>query len=1506
MQDAEVSRGPIIKNPYLSIFKAIPLPAILIRANAPDFTVENANDAYTELSGKPREELVGKNLFELFPDNPNDSASDSVKRMTTQLRAVIETGQESSKNVERYDIEVGDTGNFEERYYNYTLTPFSGENGETEYILQVVEEVTDKVLLDREHNLLFNESEASFVLVGRDKKIVNFNREFELLYKSLTGKLPEKNSPAVDLVQSERHDKVEQVFERTLRGETTIYELEFPVENGDSRYFKIKYKPAIDSEGNIFGVVVTHKEITNERAAVKKLEENEARFRALVEQGNDVLFVLSPEGTPTYISPSIENVLGYTAEEAKRIDIFSSVHPDDIPHVQTELGKCLEQPGVPIHVTPARMKHKDGSWRWFDGTITNMLHDPAINGIVDNFHEITHRVEMEEKLNQARKRYKSIIQSIDGVFWEAKIDTFEFTFISPQVKKMLGYSPEEWLAEPDFWKNRIHPKDRDFAVNYCHHETVKGKNHEFEYRFKKADGSYLWLKDVVSVIKKDGRPELLRGLLLDITDRKEHEKLKRAEQEKYRSIFENSLVAFMVTKPDGSIIEANRAACNLFGYTEDEIRDIGRNGLIDPESPQLSEKLRERAETGSATGELIAIHKSGDKIPCEFSSVIFKDINGDTLSTVMMVDITDRKYYQENLLSANAMLKERIREQRCIYTISQLDEQKLSIESLLSKAVDIIPLGFQYPGHAAVSIRWKEQLYQTENFRDTPWQLNEKSRRFKDAPFLITVCYIEGKPQSDHSLFSDEERALLASVKDQLAVKIEKILQKKELQQRNDYIAATINNLPIGVSTHKISDGKITVTNPKFEEIYGWPKESFDSILGFYEHVYPDEENQKNQKERILSDMESGDPERMQWNGIEITTQRGRKKIINAKNISLPEQGLMISTVVDVTAEKEREKRLRELSLVASKTTDAVIITDAEEKITWVNNALTTLSGLKIDECRGLNLLDLLQGPDTDNAEKKRIKQAITRKESVEEAVLSYKKDGSSYWLEIKIDPIFNKKGQCTHFIAIVRDATEKIEREQELKRTLERYEIVSKATSDTIWDFDLADDMMLYNNNIHIMFGYKHGEVSNVASWWRNKIHPDDQLHVSQALRNAIAFKEDRFQMEYRFRCADGTYKNIYDRAFLIKDESDEPVRIIGAMQDITNMVEEQEQMKLLQSVVTNTNESVIISEANPDSRPGRNIVYVNNAFTAMTGYTADETISHSTDFLIGATTNSEKRQEFLSVLKKGRISEMENIYYRKDGGKIWVHTSGVPVENRSGVCTHWVFISRDITDQKAQEEKILSSLKEKETLLAEIHHRVKNNLAVVSSLMELQSMNSENSELQSQLMSSVLRIKSMATIHEQLYQSNSFSKLQFSKGLKQLIQNVIDTLQTNTRIELEFDLDDVELSINQGIPCSLLVNEIVTNILKHGFGYRNTGRISVVLRQAGDMIFVEVKDDGCGLPDDFGVSENNSMGLQLIELLTQQLKGEKDFHSGKYGTTFTLKFSKHEGKGIGSSFIQ
>jgi PAS domain S-box-containing protein len=198
------------------------------------------------------------------------------------------------------------------------------------------------------------------------------------------------------------------------------------------------------------------------------------------------------------------------------LDITTILHPDDHVHVFSEIAESLQKPGESIHVTPARMKHKQGSWRWFGGTITNMLHDPAIAGIVDNFKDITEEVEAKQKL-------QSFINSINGIFFEATPDGVHFNYVSPQVEDILGYKPQEWLETRNFWSRHIHPDDRQRSVMYCRQQTELGKDHSFDYRFKKADGTYIWLRDLISVITEGGKPIALQGLMLDITEEKKLE-----------------------------------------------------------------------------------------------------------------------------------------------------------------------------------------------------------------------------------------------------------------------------------------------------------------------------------------------------------------------------------------------------------------------------------------------------------------------------------------------------------------------------------------------------------------------------------------------------------------------------------------------------------------------------------------------------------------------------------------------------------------------------------------------------------------------------------------------------------------------------------------------------------------------------------------------------------------------------------------------------------------------
>lgn len=273
--------------------------------------------------------------------------------------------------------------------------------------------------------------------------------------------------------------------------------------------------------------------------------------------------------------------------------------------------------------------------------------------------------------------------------------------------------------------------------------------------------------------------------------------------------------------------------------------------------------------------------------------------------------------------------------------------------------------------------------------------------------------------------------------------------------------------------------------------------------------------------------------------------------------------------------------------------------------------------------------------------------------------------------------------------------------------------------------------------------------------------------------------------------------------------------------------------------------------------------------------------------------------KEEFYRKLRLAMRGEIEhNIEYRillPDGSTKWVNEKGALTYNSEGKAIKFEGTLQDISDKKESEEVITQSLKEKEILLAEIHHRVKNNLAVVSSLLEVQAMNKENEQLKDELLNATLRIHSIASIHEQLYQSDNFHEIKFSNGIEKLVMSVVETMHVETDVFVDFDLDEVSLSINQGIPCSLLVNEIITNIIKHAFKGRKKGDIRVRLKQKeSDTLRIQIDDNGRDLPDNFEQIATESIGLVLIDRLTEQLSGSHEYspRPDGHGTRFILDF--------------
>jgi PAS domain S-box-containing protein len=218
---------------------------------------------------------------------------------------------------------------------------------------------------------------------------------------------------------------------------------------------------------------------------------------------------------------------------------------------------------------------------------------------------------------------------------------------------------------------------------------------------------------------------------------------------------------------------------------------------------------------------------------------------------------------------------------------------------------------------------------------------------------------------------------------------------------------------------------------------------------------------------------------------------------------------------------------------------------------------------------------------------------------------------------------------------------------------------------------------------------------------------------------------------------------------------------------------------------------------------------------------------------------------------------------------------------------------IARDITERKIAEENIKAALQEKEVLLREIHHRVKNNMQVISSLLFLQAARTDCEQAQQSLLESQQRIHAMSMVHEVLYSGQNLAAIDLSDYLKRLVDHLQGVYSNQTDIRVVLEADHVEIDINQAVPCSLIFNELITNAFKHAFpdGRKGTVRIRMYLSHDKEVV-LELSDNGVGFVLDQDLSKPSSLGLKLIRrLLMKQLKGRMDMTT-EGGTTFTLRW--------------
>lgn len=327
-------------------------------------------------------------------------------------------------------------------------------------------------------------------------------------------------------------------------------------------------------------------------------------------------------------------------------------------------------------------------------------------------------------------------------------------------------------------------------------------------------------------------------------------------------------------------------------------------------------------------------------------------------------------------------------------------------------------------------------------------------------------------------------------------------------------------------------------------------------------------------------------------------------------------------------------------------------------------------------------------------------------------------------------------------------------------------------------------------------------------------------------------------------------------------------------------------EQTAWLMSILENSSDAVIGKSL--DST----ITVWNKAAERLFGYTAEEALGQSGDIIIPPERMEEER-EILSQIKRGeQIQNLYTVRKRKDGSLVDVSLSMSPITNPAGKIIGAAKIARDITEQKAADEFMRRALREKELMLKEIHHRVKNNLQVISSLLKLQGEYLPDPKARALFKQSDERVRSMALIHERLYRSDKFSDVDLKEYIQELGKSLLYAYSIDqSAVILELDLQSVPLGIDKAIPCGLLINEFISNAFRHAFPNGRRGKLKVSLAEHDCEVTLRIHDDGRGLPDDFDIERPTSLGFEIIRTLTEQLEGTLEVRRNG-GTEFVLRF--------------
>lgn len=927
-----------------------------------------------------------------------------------------------------------------------------------------------------------------------------------------------------EVIHPDYQNKLHLIWDEVINNRST-FEFEYPIirKDGELRWVWERGYGVFSDTGDLLFLEGFITDITEKRLASEKLKLSEEKYRLVIENLPDAV-IIHKDGKILFVNSAAVKLSGAKSpEEICDLPLMNFLHPDYRKIASERIAEILRT-NLPAPLIEEKFVRLNGEVVDAEVVSIPIIFEgkKAVQTIIKN---ITERKIAEQKAKDSQQQLEELVNSIDGIVWESDAKTFQFRFISKQAERILGYPCEKWLEE-NFWQNHLHPEDRGWVVNFCISATEAGEPHQFEYRMIAADGRVVWIRDNVTVIKNDGIPYLLRGIMVDITELKTFSEKIEASEKKLRSIFQALPDIFLILDNEGRYIEIAPSNESLLFRPAEELLGRTLHEVFPKETAdRFLNLVRTTLETKQAANMDYDLEINGKKIWFSATTVPFEK---DKVIYIAR-DITERKQYEQALRTSEQRFKAISSLTSDYLFATEIDENGNSKTTWVAGAFKKMT-GYTIDEYIAIG-GWKNTLHKDD--LETDRIAFEKLLRNEDAECEVRTFHKDGHivwvRSYGHPVWDKEKNRLIGiigAVKDitqekrdslikeiqyniaEALVTFKSIRELFEIVRKELSTIINVRNFYIALYDESTGMFKADIEEDEYEEIPEWPAEG--SMSGYILKTGKSIMLTKPEIEKMIAEGEAGMigviPQ--QWLGVPLKKGTNVIGVMVVQSYNNPrrydratlELLEVVANQISVFIERKRiEETTLKLSKAIEQSPSSIIITDIKGNIEYVNPKFVSVTGYQREEVLGKNPR-ILKSHTHNKSFYENLWSTILNGRDWRGEFHNRKKSGELYWEEAIISPLFNENGEITHFIAVKEDITEK-------KLMLEQI-VESESRFRSVWENSL-DGMRLLDEN---------GIIVDVNEAYCNLVEMDINQLRGKPLNVVYEFKDTSKESLKRF----------------------------------------------------------------------------------------------------------------------------------------------------------------------------------------------------------------------------------------------------------------------------------------------------------------------------------------------------------------------------------------------------